>query len=95
MLYLIYIHIHRLYTIYTKNMDLFENEKTKKERFKKSAESRTINVLKALKVLSNCANQNLYDYNEDDVSKIFTIIEKKVQETRGRFETVDEENFKL
>ncbi len=76
-------------------MELIENEKTKKERFKKSAESRTINVLRALKVLGNCANQNLYNYHEYEINKIFRIIEKKVLETRGKFETIDEESFKL
>jgi len=57
----------------------------KRERFKKLAVSRTNEVLKRLKVLSNCANRSAYDYTEDEVNKIFSEIEKSVREAKSKF----------
>ncbi len=70
-------------------------EMEKSQRFKKSATCRTINVLKSLKVLGNCANRNLYEYTESEVEKIFKAVEKKTTETRAKFNLIDEEKFEL
>lgn len=56
-----------------------------RERFKRLATIRTNAVLHRLKVLSNCANRQLYDYDEDDIDKIFSEIEKKLRETKSKF----------
>jgi hypothetical protein len=61
-------------------MDLI-NEK--KERFKKLAELRTNEVLKRLKILGNCANRSTYDYNEEEIKKIF--IDSKIREVKAKF----------
>ena len=58
---------------------------TKKDRFKRLASHRTNEVLHRLKVLSNCANRQLYDYDERDIEKVFSEIEKKVRETKSKF----------
>ena len=71
------------------------NSEQKSQRFISKAEQRTNNVLKSLKVLGNCANKNLYEYNEDDIEKIFNAIEKKVLEIRGKFSSDNEKEFKL
>lgn len=57
----------------------------KRERFKKLATKRTNEVLYRLKVLGNCSNRQLYDYDEKDIEKIFSEIEKKVKEAKGKF----------
>ena len=59
---------------------------SKKDRFKRSATRRTNEVLHRLKVLGNCANKQLYEYSEKDINKIFSEIEKKVKETKARFQ---------
>ena len=51
---------------------------TKKERFKRLAAHRTNEVIYRLKVLSNCSNRQLYEYDEKDVNKIFSEIDKKI-----------------
>ncbi len=61
------------------------NNISKRERFKKLAEYRTNEVLKRLKVLGNCANRSAYEYNEDDIKKIFAVIEQRIKEVRGKF----------
>lgn len=58
---------------------------SKRERFERLAVYRTNEVLKKLKVLSNCANRSGYDYTEADINKIFGEIERKVKDARGKF----------
>ncbi len=68
----------------------------KQERFKKLATTRTNEVLYRLKVLGNCSNRQLYAYEEKDVDKIFSEIEKKVKEAKAKFNFPKKgEKFKL
>ena len=69
----------------------------KKERFKKLAEPRTNEVLKRLKILGNCSNRSAYDYNEQDIQKIFSTIENKIREVKSKFRVpkYKEKEFKL
>lgn len=68
----------------------------KRERFKRLASTRTNEVLKKIKVLSNCANRSAYDYNEEEISKIFSAIEKTVKDAKSKFYYPKEKiNFKL
>ncbi len=60
-------------------------ENDKRKRFKKLANYRTNKVLKRLKVLGNCANRSAYEYTEEEISKIFSEIEKKVREVKSKF----------
>lgn len=76
-----------------------ENKKkeTKRERFLRIAESRTKKVLKMIRLLGNCANRSAYDYNEEDVKKIFNAIEREVKMAKSKFEEAayEEEEFTL
>lgn len=67
----------------------------KRERFKRLAEYRTNEVLKRIKVLGNCANRSAYDYNEEDIEKIFSAIERKVKEEKNKFHFPKKDKFKL
>ena len=62
-----------------------KTEDTKKDRFKRLATLRTNEVLHRLKVLSNCSNRQLYDYDEKEIDKVFSEIEKKVKEVKSKF----------
>lgn len=69
---------------------------TKKERFRRLATVRTNAVLYRLKVLSNCSNRQLYEYDEKEIDKIFSEIEKKIKETKAKFHfTKRHEQFRL
>lgn len=71
-------------------------EKTnKKDRFKKLATQRTNLVLQRLKVLGNCSNRSAYDYSEEEVSKIFSEIERRVREIKAKFHFPKSKEFKL
>lgn len=58
---------------------------SKRERFERLATYRTNEVLRKLKVLSNCGNRSAYEYAEDDINKIFAEIERHVKEARTKF----------
>lgn len=70
-------------------------QSNKRERFKRLATQRTITVLKRLQVLGNCANRSAYDYTEEEISKIFSEIERRVRETKAKFHFPKNKEFKL
>lgn len=66
-----------------------------RDRFKRLAAARTNIVLKRLKVLGNCSNRSIYEYDEQDIEKIFYEIERKVKETKSKFHFPKNKMFKL
>lgn len=68
----------------------------KKERFVRIAERRTNNILEQLRLLGNCSNKNNYSYTEEDVKKIFSVIEAELKEVKMKFNSkANKEKFKL
>lgn len=61
------------------------NSSQKKSNFKRLASSRTNDILKKIKVLSNCSNRSSYEYTEEEINKIFSAIEKATKEARAKF----------
>ncbi len=73
-----------------------ENKQTsKRSRFKRLGEYRTNEVLKRIKVLGNCHNRSTYDYTEDEINKIFSVIERQLKETKSKFTFPKIDKFKL
>ena len=69
---------------------------SRKDNFKRLGVARTKEVLRRIKILSNCANRSHYDYSEEDVSKIFSEIERKIREAKSKFTFPQKDNdFKL
>jgi hypothetical protein len=68
----------------------------RRDNFKRLAVMRTKEVLRRIKILSNCANRSHYDYTEEDINKIFLEIERKIREAKSKFTFPNKENeFKL
>jgi hypothetical protein len=65
------------------------------DRFKRLAEKRTNAILKKLSILGNCSNRQVYSYSNEDIDRIFGVIERKVRETKARFKKPIEEEFRL
>ena len=61
-----------------------ENE-TKREKFIRLAELRTNKILKMLQLLWNCSSKSNYDYTDEDVRKIFTVLEEELKNTKSKF----------
>jgi len=76
-------------------MDNLQNKIKKRERFRRLAVYRTNEVLKRLKVLGNCANRSAYDYNEEDINKIFSEIERRIKIIKAKFCFPKGKEFKL
>ena len=74
--------------------EINKNE-TSGNRFKRLATLRTNAVLQRLKVLGNCANRQAYEYDEEDVDKIFSEIERRVKEVKAKFHFAKKREFKL
>lgn len=72
-----------------------KNNETSEERFRRLATTRTNEVLRRLKILGNCSNRQVYSYSERDIEKIFSAIERKLKETRAKFYSTKDENFRL
>lgn len=68
---------------------------SKKERFTVLAENRTNNIINGLRILSNCNNKALYEYNNEDIDKIFKAIEEALTEAKMQFKDKKREKFKL
>lgn len=69
---------------------------SKRDRFKRLAESRTTKILHDLNLLSNLANRRNYDYELEQVIQIFNAIEKQLKFTRNSFSENDKsKKFKL
>ena len=58
---------------------------TKEDKFKRIAAARTLRILDDLRLLGNCANTGTYSYSEEDISKIFSAIEKEVRRIKILF----------
>lgn len=68
----------------------------RRKRFKRVAERRINRILNDIRLLGNTGNKTLYQYTQEDVDKIFRIIDEKLVETRSRFKTTKkDEPFKL
>lgn len=67
----------------------------KKDRFIRIAENRTNKIIKMIKLLGNCANKSAYDYNNEQVQKIFSAIEKELKITKAKFADRDDDKFTL
>jgi len=68
---------------------------TARDRFKRLAAQRTNTILLRLKVLGNCSNRQAYQYDEQDIAKIFTEIERALRETKAKFHFPKKREFKL
>jgi len=71
--------MNKIYEQYRKNI-------TNRERFVRITERRVNRIMDALEKLGDCSNQRNYDYSNSDIKKIFEKIEKKLKETRLKFQ---------
>lgn len=54
----------------------------KRQRFEKVASNRVQKILDTLQLLKNCSNRNNYEYNEQDVEQMFSVISKALKDAR-------------
>jgi len=68
---------------------------TKRQKFVQLAENRTVNAIKAIRVIAKLGNKSAYEYSEADVNKIAKALSKEVEAMKARLlntgfkETID------
>ena len=70
-------------------------QEAKRENFRRLASRRTNAVLERLRILANCANPALYEYTDEDVRKIFRVIELEVRSIKAKFSDSKAPDFRL
>jgi hypothetical protein len=56
----------------------------KRKKFVQLAERRTINALRAIRVISKLGNKSAYEYDEADVRKIANALTKEIEALKAR-----------
>ena len=62
-----------------------EKNETKRERFVRIVEARTNKIINMVRLLGNCANKSIYEYDKDDVQQIFTTLEEEIKNAKAKF----------
>jgi hypothetical protein len=57
----------------------------KKENFKRIAENRTNKILAMIELLGNLSNSSFYEFNEEEIDKIFSTIQEGLNNQRNKF----------
>ncbi|MBU0518553.1 hypothetical protein KKA00_00755 [bacterium] len=68
---------------------------TKELRFKRIAERRVQRVLDSLRCLSQTSNPRMYQWDDQQMQKIWTAIESELQECKSNFEDAEPKEFRL
>lgn len=73
------------------------NTELKRDRFVRLAEARTNKILEMMRLLGNCSSKANYEYTDEDIKKIFNVLERELKNTKNRFLGIDtkEEKFSL
>ena len=70
----------------------------KRAKFVELAESRTVNAIRAIRVIGKLGNKSAYDFDDADVRKIISVLSKEVDALKirlGQKGTKSEVEFKL
>ena len=75
-----------------------ENKKeseSKQQRFARVVEKRVQNVLDSIRRLSQCSNGRMYEWDDEQLKKIWAAIDKELQDCKESYRTAEPEMFKL
>lgn len=70
----------------------------KRQKFVKLAEKRTVNAIRAIRIIGKLGNPNAYEYDESDVKKIVKALTDEVEAMKTRMKSTkqsDDVAFKL
>lgn len=68
---------------------------TKQERFRRVAVKRVQRVIDSLKSLSQCSNKRMYEWNDDQLKKIWAAIDESYRECKTQYQKAQPNEFKL
>ena len=71
----------------------------KSDKFKQLAGRRVTNAIKQIRLVGNLANQNAYEYTDDQVKKIYAALGGEMSRMQSKFKTasssVQDDSFSL
>ena len=59
--------------------------KMNQDKFKNLAEKRVNNVIRQIRLVSNLSNRHTYDYNDDQIKRIFTVLRTELDTAQAKF----------
>ncbi len=71
------------------------SEETKNDRFKRLAIQRGQRIIKDIHLLGNLSNVNNYQYTDNEVNKLFNIIEGELKAQKLRFRSTKKKEIKF
>ena len=60
-------------------------KESKSDMFTRVARPRVEKVLKSLRILGNCSNRSIYEYNQEQIDKMFNTINEAMLSTEQKF----------
>ncbi len=57
----------------------------KRDKFIELANNRVNRTIKDLRLIGNLSNRSAYEYTEEDIRKIFRVLQREVEAARSRF----------
>lgn len=77
-------------------MNTGENmSESKHDKFIRIAEARVNKIIDMIRLLSNCSNKATYQYNDEDIKKIFSTLEQELKSCKSKFQDAGEKNNKF
>jgi predicted transcriptional regulator len=70
-------------------------KETKEERFKRIAEKRVQNIIHAIRNLSGLSNKKVYEWETEQLEKIWKAIDKEVENCKDSFKNPESKIFKF
>lgn len=64
-----------------------KNITNKRDKFVKLAEKRTVNAIKAIRIIGKLGNRNAYAYDDNDVKKIIKALTDEIEALRTRMKS--------
>lgn len=74
------------------------NSGNRRQKFIKLAEKRTVNAIKAIRIIGKLGNPNAYEYDENDVRKIVKALNDEIEAMKTRMKNTkpsDDVAFRL
>lgn len=64
-------------------------KRDKRAKFVELAENRVNRAIKDLRLIGNLSNRSAYDFTDEDIRKIFRVLQKELDSSKGRFSRGD------
>jgi len=75
-----------------------KSDPRKRQKFVELAESRTVNAIKAIRIIAKLGNKHAYEFDDSDVQKIVRALNREIDSLKARMTSAggkDSVDFKL